>query len=169
MPRKRALRLFREDVRDAVLIVLFAGNVHDHARPEREEVSVTAPGRDSVRGARTDAYRLVWCACYSLEGGETRTAREFLEYVDPKGEIGISPVAVLKALRIAAECKLVTRLPLAQPSGKRRWLWQRLAWPASVSVAKLVEKGARHQVAQNLLHALEAGGYMRSEFKRRDA
>ena len=129
---------------------------------------MAAPGRDSVRGARTDAYRLVWCAVYSLEGGETRTAKEILEHVDPKGESGTSFVAVTYALRIAAECKLVARLPLVPPSGRRRWVWQRLAWPAAVSVEKLVGLGARTSAAKNMLHALESGGYMRSEFRRRD-
>lgn len=130
---------------------------------------MAAPGRDSVRGARTDAYRLVWCACYSLEGGETRTAREILDYLDHDGSAGMSLVTVIRALRIAAECKLVTRVALAPPSGRRRWIWQRLVWPKVVTVAWFASQGARAQAARSIMLALEAGGYMSIEGRRRDA
>lgn len=111
----------------------------------------------------------MWCVVYALEGGATTTIRELLENLDPKNERELSPVTVLRALKIAAECKLVARVKLAPPSGRRRWIWQRLSWPSSVSVPWLVERHARRTVAQNLLSALESGGYLHAVYKRRDA
>lgn len=125
-------------------------------------------GRASVRGARTDIYRLVWANVYALELGATRSAREILAAVEASAKTTSPPElrSVERALEVARECRLVARLRLEEPSGRCRATWQRKSWPRRMSVAWLVERGARPAVAQNILHALEAAGWLRSEFRR---
>lgn len=128
---------------------------------------MAAPGRDAVKGSRTDTYRLVWVAVFSLSAGETRSARELADAIDPKKERGDGLFwTVVRALRQAAEVRLVSVVDLPPPTGNRRQVWVRHAWPSVVSVRWLVERGASETTAKNVLHALEAAGWMSAEFRR---
>lgn len=118
-----------------------------------------SPGRSSVRGARTDLYRAVWCELYELEPDETITIPELLKRIQRAHPAKVIYTTTLqRALLRAEEAHLVRREP--RPNRHRRSVWSRVKWGEVVTVHSLAGDATDPRLVVDVLEALRSARYL---------
>lgn len=121
--------------------------------------------RNQHNGARTDAYRQVWCLVYSMDEGELVTVSVCERKLAARFPDGLAHNTVRRAIEAAESAGLVVRKakggkPCAE-CGSTAIRWARAKLPKVLTVERLRCNGATWPMATGILEALESGGYVR--------
>lgn len=128
------------------------------ARPERRR-------KNQHNGARTDAYRQVWCLIYSMDEGELVTVSVCERKLAARFPDGLAHRTVRRAIETAEQAGLVVRKAQGgkpcEACGSTAIRWARARLPKVLTVERLRFNGATWPAATALLEALESGGYVK--------